>query len=46
MDFLNDELGREIGRSAKSDRELVEMARRYIESGRAKTLPKEQRGGY
>jgi hypothetical protein len=46
MDFLNDELGREIGRSAKSDRELVEMARKYIESGRAKTLPKEQRGGY
>jgi hypothetical protein len=46
MDLINDELGREIGRSAKSEQELIEMARRYIESGRAKTLPKEQRGGY
>lgn len=46
MDLINDELGREIGRSAKSEQELIEMARRYIESGKAKTLPKEQRGGY
>ena len=46
MDLYNDILGREIGKKAKSEEELVELARRYTESGRAKVLPKEQRGGY
>lgn len=46
MDLYNDILGREIGKKAKSEEELIELARRYAESGRAKVLPKEQRGGY
>ena len=46
MDLYNDILGREIAKKAKSEKELVELARRYVQSGRAKTLPKEQRGGY
>lgn len=46
MDFFNDELGRELGLMAGSDEELIELARKYIDSGRVKTLPEEQRGGY
>lgn len=46
MDFLNDALGRELAREAGSEEELIRLARKYIESGKAKTLPKEQRGGY
>jgi hypothetical protein len=47
MDLANDALGREIARSAKDDKQLIELARKYVESGRAKMLPKDQRNsGY
>lgn len=46
MDFYNDELGRQIAREAKSDKDLVTLAEKYVKTGRAKVLPKEQRGGY
>ena len=47
MDLANDALGREIARSAKDDKQLIKLARKYVESGRAKMLPKDQRNsGY
>lgn len=46
MDLYNDVLGREIAAKAMSDEDLVRLAEKYVKSGRAKVLPKEQRGGY
>lgn len=46
MDLYNDALGREIGERAKSDEDVVRLAREYVERNKAKILPKEQRTGY
>jgi len=46
MDLYNDQLGRELGLSATSDDELIELARKYVDTGRVRVLPEEQRGGY
>lgn len=45
MDLYNDEIGRELGRVAKSDEELIDLAAKYVRSGKAKTLSG-SRGGY
>ena len=47
MDKYNDELGRQIGITAKDKADMVWKAMQAIESGKAKTLTKEQMGeGY
>ena len=46
MDLYNDALGRQIGERAKSDEDVVRLAREYVEKNKAKILPKEQRTGY
>jgi hypothetical protein len=46
MDKFNDALGREIGRRAKTDEDVVRLAREYVDKNRAKVLPKEARTGY
>lgn len=47
MDMHNDELGRQIGLTAKDKADMVWQAMQAIESGKAKTLTKEQMGeGY
>jgi hypothetical protein len=46
MDLYNDALGREIGRRAKTDEDVVRLAREYVEKNKARILPKEERTGY
>lgn len=38
MDEYNDILGREIGAKAKSEKQMIDMARQYIDSKKAKSL--------
>lgn len=38
MDEYNDVLGREIGAKAKSEQEMIDMARQYIDSKKAKSI--------
>jgi len=44
--LYNGALGRQIGERAKSDEDVVRLAREYVEKNKAKILPKEQRTGY
>ena len=39
-------MGREIGQRAKSEEDVVKLAREYVEKNKAKILPKEERTGY
>lgn len=38
MDYANDAIGRRIGKTAKTREEIVDMAKKSIESGEAKTI--------
>lgn len=38
MDYSNDAIGRRIGKTAKTREEIVDMAKKSIESGEAKTI--------
>lgn len=46
MDFLNDALGRQIGKQTADEKRMAELALKYIDSGQARVLPKNQRTGY
>jgi hypothetical protein len=46
MDLYNDALGREIGRQAKTDEDVVRLAREYVDKNKVRILPKEKRTGY
>jgi hypothetical protein len=46
MDLYNDALGREIGKQAKDEQDVVRLAREYVEKNKAQILPKEERTGY
>ena len=46
MDLHNDAIGREIGKTAKSKEEIVQMAREAVDSGRAKVIGQELQGPY
>jgi hypothetical protein len=46
MDLFNDRLGREIGQKAASDEEVLQMAREYVKSKKAKTVDPGDVGQY
>jgi hypothetical protein len=46
MDKFNDALGREIGKRAMTDEDVVRFSREYVDKNKARVLPKGERTGY
>jgi len=46
MDMFNDRLGREIGKAARTEEDIIRMAKEYVDSGKVQIIPAEQREEY